>query len=162
MSSQKEVRYVVLRLEDPEDLESARDPIGWHRYLDLAKKHADREGAGTCVDAEGGSYRFDGPYRRRGRWYPEWTNRNLYQGRAKKQVRSRGLCRNLRLAEERGPLHLGMRRGDTSAPLGCPLGRSAQPRFRDRGLLHGHVCRPQGLVDLGEEHPVTPGGQVGD
>jgi len=83
VSSQKEVRYVVSRLEDPEDLESARKPIGWHPYLDLAKKHADREGAGTCVDAEGGCYQFDGPYRRRGHWHAEWTNRNLYQGRTK-------------------------------------------------------------------------------
>jgi len=80
MSSQKEVRYVVSRLEDPADLDSAREPIGWHPFLDLAKKHADRVGAGTCVDAEGGTYRLDGPYRRRGQWQPEWINRNLYQG----------------------------------------------------------------------------------
>jgi hypothetical protein len=81
VSSRKEVRYVVSRLEDPDDLESAREPIGWHPYLDLAKKHADRLGAGTCVDAEGGTYHSDGPYGRRQRWQAEWTNRNLYQGR---------------------------------------------------------------------------------
>ncbi len=84
MSSQKEVRYVVSRLKDPTDLESAREPIGWHPYLDLAKKHADRLGAGICVDAEGGTYQLSGPYRRRGRWQTDWTNRNLYQGHKKK------------------------------------------------------------------------------
>jgi hypothetical protein len=85
VSSHREVRYVVSRLLDPNDIESARQPIGWHPYLDLAIRHADREGAGTCVDAEGGSYRLDGPYRRHGQWLTEWTNRNLYQGGGKKQ-----------------------------------------------------------------------------
>jgi hypothetical protein len=80
VSSRKEVHYVVCRLKDPGDLESAREPIGWHPFLDLAKKHADRVGAGTCVDAEGGTYHQDGPYKRRGQWQTEWTNRNLYQG----------------------------------------------------------------------------------
>jgi len=80
VSSQKEVRYVVSRLKNPDDIESAREPIGWHLYLDLAKKHADRLGAGTCVDAEGGTYRQDGSYRHRSQWRVEWTNRNLYQG----------------------------------------------------------------------------------
>lgn len=80
MSSQKEVRYVVSRLKDPDDIESAREPVDWHPYLDMAKKHADRLGAGTCVDAEGGTYHRDGPYKRRGQWQTEWTNRNLYQG----------------------------------------------------------------------------------
>lgn len=80
MSGYKEVRYVVSRLLDPADVESARDPLGWHPYLDLAKKHADRMGAGTCVDAEGGTYHLDGSYKRRGQWQAEWTNRNLYQG----------------------------------------------------------------------------------
>ena len=84
MGSQKEVRYVVSRLENPDDLESAREPIDWYPYLDLAKKHADRVGAGTCVDAEGGTYYLDGPYGRRGRWRAEWTNRNLYQGGKKR------------------------------------------------------------------------------
>ena len=88
MSSQKEVRYVVSLLKDANDLESAREPIGCHPYLDLAKKHADRVGAGACVDAEGGSYQLDGPYRRRGRWRTEWTNRNLYQGREKQGLPS--------------------------------------------------------------------------
>ena len=83
-TSQKEVRYVVSRLKDPDDLESAREPTGWYPYLDLAKKHADRVGVGTCVDAEGETYDLDGPYRRRGRWQTEWTNRNLHQGAKKK------------------------------------------------------------------------------
>ena len=84
MSSQKGVRYVVSRLINPDDIESAREPIGWHPYLDLAKKHADRVGAGTCVDAEGGSYHLDSSYRQRGQWQAEWTNRNLYQGGKKR------------------------------------------------------------------------------
>lgn len=79
MSSYKEVRYIMSRLRDPDDIDSAREPIGWHPYLDLAKKHADRIGAGACVDAEGGSCHPEGPYRRRGQWRAEWTNRNLYQ-----------------------------------------------------------------------------------
>jgi hypothetical protein len=83
MSSKKEVRYIVSRLKDPDDLQGEREPIGWHPYLDLAKKHADRVGPGTCVDAEGGTYHTDGPYRRRERWQAEWTNRNLYLGRQK-------------------------------------------------------------------------------
>ncbi len=85
MSSHKEVRYIVSRLADPGDIESPREPIAWHPYLDLAKKHADRIGPGTCVDAEGGSCRLDGPYGRRGVWQAEWTNRNLYQGGNKTQ-----------------------------------------------------------------------------
>jgi len=84
VSSQKEVRYVVSWLKDPDDLDSAREPIACHPYLDLAKKHADRIGAGTCVDAEGGTYHLDGPYRRRGQWQTEWINRNLYQGGRKR------------------------------------------------------------------------------
>jgi hypothetical protein len=80
VSSHKEVRYIVSRLVDPGDIEGARVPLDWHPYLDLAKKHADRVGAGTCVDAEGGSYRLDGSFRQRGQWQTEWTNRNLYQG----------------------------------------------------------------------------------
>ena len=85
MSSQKEVRYVVSRLRNPDDLEGDREPIGWHPCLDLAKKHADSIGAGTCVDAEGGTYHLSGPYRRRGLWHTEWTNRNLYEGGKKKK-----------------------------------------------------------------------------
>jgi hypothetical protein len=87
VSSHKEVRYVVSRLQEPGNVESARDPIGWHPYLDLAIRHADREGVGTCVDAEGGSYHLEGPYRRRGQWLTEWTNRNLYQGGNKRGPR---------------------------------------------------------------------------
>jgi len=86
MSSQKEVRYVVYRPADPNNPESVRQTIGSHPYLDLAKKHADRSGPGTCVDAEGGSYHLDGPYRRRGQWRVEWTNRNLYQSGSKKDL----------------------------------------------------------------------------
>jgi hypothetical protein len=78
------VRYVVSRLKDPGDVESDREPIGWHPSLDLAKKHADRVGTGTCVDAEGGSYHLHGPYSHRGQWRAEWTNRNLYQGGKKR------------------------------------------------------------------------------
>jgi hypothetical protein len=84
MSSQKEVRYIVYRLSDPDDLESAREVLGLHPYLDLAKKHADRMGSGTCVDAEGGTYRSDGSLRQRSQWQPEWTNRNLYLGGKKR------------------------------------------------------------------------------
>jgi hypothetical protein len=84
MSSRKEVRYVVSRLQDPDDPESARETIGWHPYLDLAKRQADRLAPGTCVDAEGGTYRLDSAYRRRECWQPEWINRNLYQGREKR------------------------------------------------------------------------------
>lgn len=86
MSSKKEVRYVVSRLVDPADLESAREPIGYHPYFDLAKKHADRVGPGTCVDAQGGTYLRDGPYRHHSRWQVEWTNRNLYQGGRKRVI----------------------------------------------------------------------------
>jgi hypothetical protein len=85
VSSHKEVRYIVSRLKNPDDLESEREPIGWHPYLDLAKKHADRVGCGACVDAEGGVYNLDGPYRRRGQWRIEWTNRNLYLGVTKEK-----------------------------------------------------------------------------
>ena len=86
MRSKREVRYVVSRLKDPSDPESEREAIGCHPYLDLAKKHADRIGPGTCVDAQGGIYYFDGPYGRREGWQVEWTNRNLYQG-GKRQAR---------------------------------------------------------------------------
>jgi hypothetical protein len=80
----KEVRYIVSRLKDPDDLEGERERLGWHSSLELAKSHADRTGPGTFVDAEGGTYYFDGPYGRRMRWQVEWTNRNLYQGRKKR------------------------------------------------------------------------------
>lgn len=84
MRSKKEIRYVVSRLRDPEDLEGEREAIGWHPYFDVAKSHADRVGPGTFVDAEGGTYYFDGPFGRRTLWQVEWTNPNLYQGRRKK------------------------------------------------------------------------------
>jgi hypothetical protein len=84
--SKREVRYVVSRLKDLEDLESERVAIGWYPFLDLAKNHADRMGPGTFVDAEGGTYYFDGPYGRRTLWQVEWTNRNLYQGRNKRSA----------------------------------------------------------------------------
>jgi hypothetical protein len=82
--SKKEVRYVVSRLKNPDDLEGERERIGCHPYLELAKKHADRLGPDTFVDAEGGTYRVDGHCSRRIRWEVEWTNRNLYQGRKKR------------------------------------------------------------------------------
>jgi hypothetical protein len=79
----REVRYIVSRLKDPDDLEGERERVGWHPYLELAKRHADRMGPGTFVDAEGGTYYLDGPFGRRSRWEAEWTNPNLYQGRNK-------------------------------------------------------------------------------
>jgi hypothetical protein len=82
--SKKEVRYVVSRLANPDDLEGDREALSSHPYLDLAKKQADRIGPGTCVDAQGGTYFFDGPHRHRERWQVEWTNRNLYQGGRKR------------------------------------------------------------------------------
>ena len=84
MRGKKEVRYIVSRLKDPDDLEGERERIGWHPYLELAKSQADRTGPGTFVDAEGGTYYSDSPYGRRTRWQVEWTNRNLYQGRKKR------------------------------------------------------------------------------
>jgi len=71
---------------DPDDLEGEREAISCHPYLDLAKKQADRMGPGTCVDAQGGTFFFDGPHRHRERWQVEWTNRNLYQGGRKRSA----------------------------------------------------------------------------
>jgi hypothetical protein len=82
--SKREVRYVVSRLRNPDDIESAREAIGCHPSLDLAKKHADRLGPGTCVDAEGGTYHSYGQSCRCVQWQMEWINRNLYQGGKKK------------------------------------------------------------------------------
>jgi hypothetical protein len=79
--SKKEVRYVVFRLKNPGDPGSEREMIAFHPYLDLAKKHADRLGLGASVDAEAGTYHFDGPPGRRAQWLMEWTNQNLYQSR---------------------------------------------------------------------------------
>ena len=84
MSSEKVVRYVVSRLTNPDNLDGEREPISRHPYLNLARKHADLLGPGTCVDAEGGTYHFDGPRRRHGRWQLEWTNYNLYHGAGKR------------------------------------------------------------------------------
>ena len=86
MRGKKEVRYIVSRLRDPDDLEGERERIGWYPYLELAKSQADRTGPGTFVDAEGGYYYGDSGYGRRTRWEVEWTNRDLYEGR-KKRVR---------------------------------------------------------------------------
>jgi hypothetical protein len=83
MRGKKEVRYVVSRLKNPDDLEGGRERIGCHPYLELAKSQADRMGPGTRVDAEGGTYYLDGPYGRRSRWEVEWTNHDLYRGRKK-------------------------------------------------------------------------------
>jgi hypothetical protein len=82
--SKRELRYVVSRLKDPDDLEGERETIGYHPYLDLAKKHADRLGPGTRVDAEGGTYYSDGSHARRTQWQVEWTNRDLYRGGKKR------------------------------------------------------------------------------
>ena len=84
MRSKKEVRYVVSRLKSPDDPEGERERIGCHPSLELARRHADRLGPDTFVDAEGGTYRFDGHSSRRSCWEAEWTNRNLYQGRKKR------------------------------------------------------------------------------
>jgi len=83
--SKKEVRYVVSRLEDPSDLEGDRETLGYHPSLDLAKRHADRVGAAAIVDAQGGTYFTDGPYRRREQWRVEWTNSNLYRGGSRRR-----------------------------------------------------------------------------
>jgi hypothetical protein len=79
----REVRYVVSRLTDPDDTKSERENLGWHPYLALAKTQADRTGPGTFVDAEGGTFYFDGPFGRGTHWEVEWTNPNLYEGRNK-------------------------------------------------------------------------------
>ena len=83
MRSNKEVRYIVSRLKNPDDLEGEREIIGCYPYLELARRQADRRGPGTLVDAEGGTYSFDSHYGRRSRWHVEWTNRNLYEGKKK-------------------------------------------------------------------------------
>jgi hypothetical protein len=81
----REVRYVVSRLDDPDDPESRRHPIGCYPYLDLAKREADRVAPGSCVDAEGGTYSCDGMHTRQTQWQTDWTNHNIYQGREKKR-----------------------------------------------------------------------------
>ena len=83
MRSKREVRYIVSRLKDLDDLEGEREIIGRHPYLELARHQADRTGPGTVVDAEGGTHSFDSHYGRRSRWHVEWTNRNLYEGKKK-------------------------------------------------------------------------------
>ncbi len=85
MRSKREVRYVVSRLEDPTDPEGGRLEISSHPYLDLAKKEADRLAPGTCVDAEGGTYSSDGMHTRCTHWKADWTNLNVYQGRARRR-----------------------------------------------------------------------------
>ncbi|OFW58651.1 MAG: hypothetical protein A2133_07970 [Actinobacteria bacterium RBG_16_64_13] len=84
MRGKKEIRYIVCRLKDPDDLDSERETLGWHPFIELAKSQADRTGPGTFVDAEGGTLYFDGPSGRHTRWQVEWTNRNLYQGKNKR------------------------------------------------------------------------------
>ena len=84
MRGKKDVRYIVSRLKDPDDIEGERERIGWYPYLELAKNHADRTGPGTFVDAEGGTYYFGGPSARHTRWEVEWTNCDLYEGRKKR------------------------------------------------------------------------------
>ena len=84
MRGKREVRYVVSRLKDPDDPQGERERIGCYPFLEVAKSHADRTGPGTFVDAEGGTYHFDGASTRHTRWQAEWTNRDLYQGRKKR------------------------------------------------------------------------------
>lgn len=79
------MRYVVSRLENPDNPESGRKAISCHAFLDLAKREADRLGPGTCVDAEGGTYSSDGTHARCTRWQADWTNLNVYQGKAKRR-----------------------------------------------------------------------------
>jgi hypothetical protein len=62
----------------------ARERIGWHPSLELARSYADRMGPGTLVDPEEGTYYIDARDERRMRWQTEWTNRDLYQGRKKR------------------------------------------------------------------------------
>jgi hypothetical protein len=81
----REVRYVVSRLEDPDNPRSGREAIACYPYLDLAKKEADRHGPGACVDAEGGTYSSDGMQHRHTRWQTDWVNQNIYQGRQKRR-----------------------------------------------------------------------------
>jgi hypothetical protein len=83
--SKREVRYIVSRLENPEDPDGERNVIGWYGFLDLAKREADRLAPGTCVDAEGGTYTFDGGYSRRSGWQADWINLNVHMGRQKRQ-----------------------------------------------------------------------------
>jgi hypothetical protein len=81
--SKKEVRYIVSRPKNPDDLEGEREIVGCYPYLELARHQADRTGPGTFVDAEGGTYHFDSYHVRPSGWEAEWTNRNLYQGKKK-------------------------------------------------------------------------------
>jgi hypothetical protein len=81
----REVRYVVCRLENPDDPQGARHQIGCYPFLDLAKKEADRAGAGSSVDAEGGSYSSDGGHTRHTQWRTDWINLNVYRGREKRR-----------------------------------------------------------------------------
>jgi hypothetical protein len=83
--SKKEVRYVVSRLEDPDDPQGRRHALGSYPFLDLAKREADRLGPGTCVDAEGGTYSSDGAHNRYTQWRADWTNINVYRGRERKR-----------------------------------------------------------------------------
>jgi hypothetical protein len=98
MMSRREIHYIVCRLKDPDDLEGERERVGSYPFLEPAKRHADRMGPGTFVDAEGGTFFYDGPYSRRTRWEAEWTNHDLYQGRRRKSRPGLGL------AEEPGDL----------------------------------------------------------
>ncbi len=85
MRGKREVRYVVSRLDDPDDPESGRHPIGSFPFLDVAKREADRYGAGGRVDAEGGTYSSDGTRARHTQWQADWINPNIYQGREKRR-----------------------------------------------------------------------------
>ena len=84
MMGKKEVRYIVSRLVDPDNPESERERLGWEPHLEPSQTHANRTGPGTFVDAEGGTFYFDGPHGRRTRWEVDWTNPNLYEGKKKR------------------------------------------------------------------------------
>lgn len=84
MSNTKKVRYVVRRHEALGDDAGQREEIAYYDRLDLAIKHANSLGYGTCVDAQGGSYRHEGCAKVRGPWLPDWTNLGIYEAGAGK------------------------------------------------------------------------------
>jgi hypothetical protein len=84
-SPHREVRYIVWQLADPGEPEGERDKIGWYYELGLAISHARRTGSGTCVDAAAGLYYPRGPGQP-SRWHVEWTNHDVYEGKAQETV----------------------------------------------------------------------------
>lgn len=84
----REVRYIVSRLDDPDDPKGAREALGCFAFLDLAKREADRFGPGICVDAEGGSYSSNGMHSRQTQWRSDWVNLDIYRGRKRRRPAS--------------------------------------------------------------------------